>query len=126
MKTISCLLAAIALLCGCLKQTPIAPPSKIETFRTEAQQQLGSAVSNYVVGVTRIVHTDLNCTSEVVSNWSATATVEFVNKNGGVERKDVPFVFVVVNGTNSTEHIYCMEDEPQIFKAAMDAASRPR
>ena len=115
-------LFTIALLVGCTRSP--APVSQMDKFRAEAASTLPAAVSNYVVGITRIVHTDLQCYSESVSNWNATATVEFVNQRGGIERKDYPFVFLVVE-RDGGEHIYCMANTQRIYSESISAAFQP-
>ncbi len=71
-----------------------APPYKPETkaareerYEREAKEQFASATTNDVIGYTRTINSaSWIFSSTPVSNWWATATVEHLNKFGGVER----------------------------------------
>lgn len=67
--------------------------------------------SNNVIGLSRIVKTDLDYSGSNPTNWWGMATVEFVNKVGGIERKDVWYIFQVIqNSSGGVRSVYPIED----------------
>jgi hypothetical protein len=63
-------------------------------LRSEAEAVVSKECSNYV-GFTRIMDTYVDTTYEQASNWIGHATIDFVNKQGGVERTNLIFRFWV-------------------------------
>jgi len=62
------------------------------TLQTKAANQILEDCSNNVVGLQRIVESYVD-NSGTPSNWWGLATVEFINKVGGIERKTRWYVF---------------------------------
>lgn len=73
---------------------PLTPEQRQERDAASAQTMLQSAITNDVVGYTRTIKLDdFIFTGTPVSNWWASATVEFVNQVGGVERTTLYYRF---------------------------------
>src|SRR5882672_2419443 len=82
----------------------------LATLRTNGLNSIYEDCSNEVVGLQRIVKVHIEY-DEKDSNWWGKATCEFVNKVGGVERKDRWYLFgIITNSTGGIKNIYAHED----------------
>jgi hypothetical protein len=85
--------------------------SKLLTrLRAGADAVVREYCSNTVVGITRIVRTDLDTLEDNPAKWSGNAVAEFINRVGGVERTNLPFVFKARPDVNNRQQIYAVTD----------------
>lgn len=117
-------IALVLTLAGCGK-----PASEQLSDRA---QKLVEQCASQTVGFRRVVKSHIDITG-AETNWSATATVEFINKVGGVEQKEVPFVFYVVIGKKLPDALVCSLDyikiaaqEEREHQARMEQARHPQ
>jgi predicted RNA-binding Zn-ribbon protein involved in translation (DUF1610 family) len=61
-------------------------------LRAEAEAVVRKECSNYL-GFSRVMDTYVDCQAEQVTNWHGEATVDFLNKQGGMERTNLLFRF---------------------------------
>jgi hypothetical protein len=66
----------------------------------EAEAEQLKACSNWL-GFNRVIDHYVLTSDPAVSNWTGQATVDYINKNGGMERTNLPFKFDLV------EHHVC-------------------
>lgn len=59
----------------------------------QADAALASAITNDVVGYTRTIEKFCATSDNDIKKWWASATVEFVNRNGGVDRTNLYWMF---------------------------------
>ena len=79
----------------------------LDTLRTNAVNSIREDCSNEVVGLSRIVKVSMVDYEENPSKWSGTATCDFVNKVGGVERVERRYrIMVVPNSTGGVGNVY--------------------
>jgi hypothetical protein len=71
---------------------------KVKRYPSGAEAALPPAITNAVVGLRTILSRHTDTLGDNFTKWSATATVEFINKHGGVERKTVDFTFGAMSG----------------------------
>ena len=99
MKTLFSLFAAVVLLCGCRQQPQeIAwedqtPEQHLEHWRNSARFELMKECTNEIVGLSRIIETQINDSSGNVGQWTAEVTAEHINHYGGIERTNMLFCF---------------------------------
>jgi|ERR1017187_6076369 hypothetical protein len=87
----------------------------LDTLRTNAINSIREDCSNEVVGLSRIVRVSMMDFDESPSKWSGTATCEFVNKVGGVERVERRYrISIVPNSTGGIGGVFAHED-PKAF-----------
>jgi hypothetical protein len=111
---------------GC-KERPKLDPAVLRTlqWREEAQQAIQKCCSNDVVGITRIVNTQVIDLEDHPDKWTGEASVEFINRVGGVERTNFPVRFFMVSiESNSPGHIYCRMDGEEILRKEKLARGR--
>lgn len=73
---------------------PLTPEQRLERNVSEAKAAFAAAITNDVVGYHRTIKQDTFIGfGEAPARWWATATVEFVNKVGGIERTVVYYRF---------------------------------
>lgn len=63
---------------------------ELAELRAQMDAGMPGALSNYVVGITRIVDVYKNFDAENIGRWKAEATVEYVNIVGGIQRTSLP------------------------------------
>ncbi len=85
-------------------------------LQTNGLNQIFEDCSNNVVGLRRIVKSYVEPHGSP-SNWFGVATVEFVNKVGGVERKDRWYVFDTSTNDDGTIHFIFAHDDYDRFNA---------
>jgi hypothetical protein len=73
-------------------------PHKLMRFRADAEQSAREACTNEVVGLRQIIYLHEDTTDDNFMKWTASATVEFINSVGGVERTNLDFKFGTING----------------------------
>jgi len=97
-----------------LSETPFGEPVKEDEtyaqrllrYRAKAEQSVRVACTNDVVGLRQVMQTDLSTYQDNYKNWRASATVEFFNKMGGVERTNLDFRFDMI-----LDDLYCIRIE---------------
>jgi len=134
MKMTIAILCAAFLVCSCGQRDL----SQHDKLLAECQRLLLEECTNQTVGITKILKADIyelpdqNPTnwmiSEIYTNddsttstdyWafsgSAEATVEYINKVGGIERKEIPFVFCWNTWPPSSKtNLFCLPDYKKI------------
>ena len=87
----------------------------LATLRTNAINSIYENCSNEVVGLSRIVKVFVVDYDKNPTNWTGTATCEFVNKVGGVERVERRYrISIVPNSTGGVGGVFAYED-PKAF-----------
>jgi|ERR1035437_2279860 hypothetical protein len=128
MKAFICLLAA-ALLCGCNKPAERAVPAsqggdfngegddnsfahRLAWFRAGADFAVRTACTNDVTGLRQIISVDASTYDDNLAKWKASATVEFINHIGGVDRTNLYYrINHFINPFhNFRENLYCIRD----------------
>jgi hypothetical protein len=78
-------------------------PEKFETstqavwrLEKEAEAVLLKGCSNYL-GYSRTIDHYIDIEPDIKTNWAGNATIDFINKNGGMERTNLIFTFLVYN-----------------------------
>jgi len=74
----------------------------------QARQEVLEECTNRVAGLNRIIALNFDDQSTNVSEWSASATVEYMNVVGGIQRTNLSFRF---EGFGSG--IICLQTEPK-------------
>jgi len=85
-------------------------PPTWDTLQTNALKKILEDCSNNVVGLQRIVKSSVD-EHGTPSNWTGTVTIEFINKAGGIERKDRWYFFdTIPNSTGKIMDVIAYED----------------
>ncbi len=63
--------------------------AKVARYRAGADQELRSACTNAVTGLRFIVDTHAATSADNFMAWTATATVDYINHLGGVDRTNL-------------------------------------
>ena len=87
-----------ALFCGCEKKEPLAWEEQtyeqhLEHWQAQAKFALMKECTNSVTGLRQIIDYNINDSDQNVAKWDASATVEFINHQGGVDRTLAIFKF---------------------------------
>ncbi len=120
MKTHFVLCIAIcSLLCGC----------KAKNIAYQIDGAVQRELTNDVVGFSRMVKVDMAKFHGGPTNWLANATVDYVNRSGGIERTNLFYRFIVADNGK----LYATLDEEKLaeqsreeFEERMRAASTPK
>ena len=75
-------------------------------LETDAYAQLTNAVYKVQPGVSRIIEAKIDSQNPNPTNWLGSATVDYVNHTGGVDRKVLIFRF----GRSGMSNVYCYQD----------------
>ena len=67
--------------------------SKIERYRATAETAARVACTNEVTGLRNIINLEVETSDQNFMNWSASATVEYINALGGVDRTNIELKF---------------------------------
>lgn len=115
------MVAASALLSGCQK----AHQSQFEKQYAEARELVLEECTNDTVGLQHIIDSRIYFTDTGVTNWTAEATVEYVNHVGGIDRTNFHFVFYE-SRPNWTTQVFlgCMQDYNRLAKEDVEAYQR--
>jgi hypothetical protein len=73
---------------------------KANRFRAGADNAVLAACTNYTVGLKSIISLQCDTDDNNFLNWTATATVEYINTVGGIERTNYEFRPQIFNGTD--------------------------
>jgi hypothetical protein len=66
---------------------------KLARYRAGADAAARAACTNEVTGLRGIINLDTDTTDNNFTKWTATATVEYINQIGGVDRTNLAFRF---------------------------------
>ncbi len=102
-------------------QDELAEYNKMEnqswaTLRTNAINSIYENCSNEVVGLRRVVKVSTPFDGNASNFWGM-ATCEFVNKVGGVERKDRWFIFDIIPNSSGWIRDVLAQEDPDRFKS---------
>lgn len=67
--------------------------SKLARYRAGAESAARAACTNEVTGLRGIISLDVQTSDDNFMNWTASATVEYINQIGGVDRTNLDFKF---------------------------------
>ena len=102
-------------LAGCGKPQPssydsMTSPQRMEFLRSQAEAAIKTECTNLVPGIRNFVNLQSNVLDNSLARWSGSATLDYINPVGGVERTNLQFVFK----SSSTGRLYCLlnDDEP--------------
>jgi hypothetical protein len=84
---------------------------KLARYRAGAEQAVRVACTNQVTGLRQLIRMDVSTYDQNVKRWTATATVEYVNNLGGIDRTNLEFEFDAWGGELS-----CFKKEPPLFR----------
>ena len=74
--------------------------------------------TNSIAGVNRVIQKDLRTNDGDPNKWTAEVTAECVNRSGGIERKNLPFVFWIYDSpVDNQPHVLCRVDNLEIYDA---------
>jgi len=88
---------------------------QIQRCRDGAEAAVVTTCSKDITGFRRMVGTTVRDYSDKINEWSATATVEYINTVGGVERTNLDLKFTSFSG-----HITALIDYEKIWDKEMD------
>ena len=71
---------------------------KLNRYRTSAENLVRVACTNEVTGLRQFISMDVSPYGQNVKEWKATATVEFINHLGGIDRTNLEFQFDTLGG----------------------------
>jgi hypothetical protein len=97
------------------KETPLAMHKR---FQTEARAMFLRQCTNSIAGMNRVSRKALRISDDNPNKWTAEVSAEYVNRFGGIERKDLPFVFWVYSSpVDNLPHVLCRVDNLEIYDA---------
>lgn len=83
-------------------------------LQSEAEGEMLKECTNIIVGLTRIIHSSVVDADDNPYQWGGDATLEYVNRVGGIERTNLFFKFGTDTGTDGLVHLRCsFESEPE-------------
>ena len=95
------------------------------TLQQKAEIAFRAAVTNQVVGLNRIISTEIEDEDGSIAKWRADATVEYVNSVGGIDRTNLPFRFQLISFPDWTDNsrmiqdIACHLDDDLLYRQEM-------
>lgn len=76
-------------------------------LQSESEGEMLKECTNVIIGLSRIIHSSVTIADEDPYKWSGKATVEFVNRVGGIERTNLCFRFGTDTGHDGLVHLRC-------------------
>jgi hypothetical protein len=76
-------------------------------LQSEAEGEMLKECTNIIVGLTRIIHSSVVDANDNPYQWGGDATVEYVNRVGGIERTNLFFKFGTDTGSDGLVHLRC-------------------
>ena len=76
-------------------------------LQAESEGEMLKECTNVIVGLNRIIRASVTAADENPYKWTGEATVEFVNRVGGVERTNLVFRFGTDTGPDGLMHLRC-------------------
>ena len=71
---------------------------RLAHYRASAENLVRVACTNEVTGLRQFIRMDVSIYGQNVKEWKATATVEYINHLGGIDRTNLEFVFDTLGG----------------------------
>jgi DNA-directed RNA polymerase subunit RPC12/RpoP len=99
-------------------------PEKIR-YEKEAEAEMLKECSNYV-GFVRVLDHYVISHDNLVSNWTASANIDFVNKVGGVERTNLLFRCFLLKTDSEDHHCFTLVDEGAMWDRYMKQEDEAR
>ena len=97
MKLALLLFAIAMMVCGCISSTERQSyEQRLAFFRTKTEFVVKQACTNDVTGLRQIVQINIDDGSKDIGKWRADATVDFLDKTGGMEREKLGYNFMIV------------------------------
>jgi hypothetical protein len=83
-------------------------------LQSEADGEMLKECTNVIVGLNRVIHSSVVDADDNPYKWGGDATVEYVNRVGGIERTNLFFKFGTDTGSDGLVHLRCsFESEPE-------------
>ena len=76
-------------------------------LQSETDGEMLKECTNIIVGLTRIIRSSVVDANDNPYQWGGDATVEYVNRVGGIERTNLCFKFGTDTGTDGLVHLRC-------------------
>lgn len=76
-------------------------------LQSESELEMLKECTNVIVGLNRIIHYSVADTDDDPYKWTGAATIEFVNRVGGIERSNLFFKFGTDTGPDGLVHLRC-------------------
>jgi hypothetical protein len=103
MKITLSLFALAVVICGCTSSAERqAYEQRLDFYRTKTEFVVKQACTNDVTGLRQIVQINIDESSKDVGKWKADATVEYLDKTGGMKQEKVRYNF-----TNTGDDLNC-------------------
>jgi hypothetical protein len=86
------------------------PETELQTrarLQSESEGEMLKECTNVIIGLTRIIHSSVTIADDNPYRWTGRATVEYVNRVGGIERTNLFFKFGTDTGTDGLVHLRC-------------------
>jgi hypothetical protein len=71
----------------------MTPDQRTDYWRAHAEFEMLKACTNDLVGITRVVSSDVADYDDQIVKWTGTVTAEHINSVGGVERTNMYYIF---------------------------------
>jgi hypothetical protein len=117
MKALPYIIAAIVVLgAGLTLRNQILPGDETEyqereRLRIEADADFRTALTNDIVGLSRVISIRGDYYEKDIAQWRAEASVEYINKVGGIERTNVIYAFKRNTGSDGRANCYCFQTD---------------
>lgn len=82
--------------------------ARLERFKGEAKTSMLEDCTNVVVGLRLVVGSRVDDLADNPAQWSGEATVDYVNRAGGVERTNLVFRFRQRAAYDNVSHVYAI------------------
>ena len=76
-------------------------------LQSESEGEMLKECTNVIIGLTRIIHSSVSDAGDNPYQWTGEATVEYVNRVGGIERSNLIFKFGTDTGRDGLVHLRC-------------------
>ncbi len=76
-------------------------------LQSESEGEMLKECTNVIVGLTRIIHCSVANADDNFYKWTGEATLEFINRVGGIERTNLFFKFGTDTGDDGLVHLRC-------------------
>jgi len=80
---------------------------RLDRYRAVAEQAVRINCTNHVIGLRQFIRMDVSTYDQNVKQWKASATVEYINHLGGIDRTNLEFEFDTFGGD-----LICSKKEP--------------
>ncbi len=97
----------ISVLSGCGSHEPEqeSASQRLARWRHEARAAAPAAISNEVIGITRVLNVTIDDDAPSPARWTGRAKAEYVNPLGGISRTNISLLFFVgMAGVDNRSH----------------------